>query len=1088
MRPAIFSRSVALFSIFVLAASSACDLRARFGAQLAIASGVLAAPSRAEAQNPTPKSAGQFSENDLPANRDSAVLLTVPAPGRYAVRARSASGVAIQLVDMIAGPSEIAGAAGLRDGRLDLLLDKGVYKLRVFGAKGAAGKVKLSAEPFQELETQRTSLAPGQKYGGELGDLAQRSYFVDVGPAGQLAVEAVGRVLQDLRLWRVGGELVDLAPQKRTIEPKPGHSASRLRLEGAVEPGRYVATAYGGEPLVWPEGSAAQPFLLRLVAPSSLAAGVVEGVIGPFGSARFEAPASYDAFLLELPQPVTARLEAKRGRAATSSATIAKTNREPIAVVTAPANGKDPAIVEVSGFEGQTFQLRALRSASRLTFEGSGPHLVAVDVAGEGEDEIPATALLARMEKDATRVIAADAPRIAPGRAWRRKFNLRGPSSLLFEATASGPIAIATQGPRVRAAIEPVFGSLAPRADGRQPTQYDLQAGFYVLSLEPIDGAVGVLDVTLGQPGLVPEIAPPAPPRSILSFGEQPIDKSASYAIIVNSAPNSLLTGPRTIALPADLEQAPLPLWQEAAAEISVPVRAPQAGKLVAHDAKGANVPLTLADERLENNLRFATLRIQATGQARALGVVFVADATAPPPEENAREAIRERSLPTIAVSRPHFFDLARNERREFRFDAPQGGLYRIETLGRLQTSLAVGTNVSPRFGEASGNGPGHNGLATTYLRAGSYRVAVSANESAGHLGLSVTPAALQTTAKLSSEGSARASLAGGRGAIVPIEIANDGLYRIDLQGLGRQWRARLEDADGWPLTTPGKLTRLVRRFEKGGYRLVVLPEDVEARMVARLRPIAKPSALEGHGPHPLPFERAQKLQWREPQAKGAPRTPDVWRFSLQGDADVEIDISEGMIAELIKNGGDNVGKFAAGRKFAGKLGPGDYAVEARSLAHDDRLDYEVSLTAKELQPGAPRFVDLPATLAFATSADRIVDLTSFGDRELVGVLKDANGAVVEWLEGRADDWNIALSRRLPAGRYTLELNELSGKPGSAGQPVESAESSEDGETSPSEEASQAASDAQAAEAAETADEAVAARDARRRRQRAVRF
>lgn len=68
--------------------------------------------------------------------------------------------------------------------------------------------------------------------GGELGDLAQRSYSVEVGPAGRLAVEAVGRALQDLRLWRVGGELVDITPAKRIIEPQPGHSVGRLRLEG----------------------------------------------------------------------------------------------------------------------------------------------------------------------------------------------------------------------------------------------------------------------------------------------------------------------------------------------------------------------------------------------------------------------------------------------------------------------------------------------------------------------------------------------------------------------------------------------------------------------------------------------------------------------------------------------------------------------------------------------------------------------------------------------------------------------------------------------------------------------------------------
>lgn len=49
---------------------------------------------------------GQFSASDLPADRDGAAILTVPAAGRYSVRAKSASGARIDIVDMIEGPGE----------------------------------------------------------------------------------------------------------------------------------------------------------------------------------------------------------------------------------------------------------------------------------------------------------------------------------------------------------------------------------------------------------------------------------------------------------------------------------------------------------------------------------------------------------------------------------------------------------------------------------------------------------------------------------------------------------------------------------------------------------------------------------------------------------------------------------------------------------------------------------------------------------------------------------------------------------------------------------------------------------------------
>ena len=280
-----------------------------------------------------------FAPNELPADRDGASLLTIPAPGRYSIRVKSPSGARIELVDMIAGPLDSAGAPGLRDGRIDALLDKGVYKLRVSAAKGASGKAALSAQAFAEADATKPTLASGRIQSGELGDLQQRSYAFEVGAEGRVSLEAIGRALSDLRVWRNDGELVDLSFEQETVETKPGRAMTRLRLEGALEPGRYIVTAYGGEKLVWAQGETAQPFMLRLDEPATLAAGVAEGVIGPFGAARFDAPASYDAFRLDLAQQTPARLEARRN-GAREIATISKNSRAPSATVRLASDGK----------------------------------------------------------------------------------------------------------------------------------------------------------------------------------------------------------------------------------------------------------------------------------------------------------------------------------------------------------------------------------------------------------------------------------------------------------------------------------------------------------------------------------------------------------------------------------------------------------------------------------------------------------------------------------------------------------------------------------------------------------------------------
>ncbi|BDV37470.1 hypothetical protein [Methylocystis bryophila] len=999
---------------------------------------LLVAPTaQALAEKGGSAASARLSPSELPADHDGAAMLSVPAAGRYAIRVRSPSGARIELVDMIEGPLDAAGAPGGRDGRIDAILDQGVYKLRVSGAKGASGAARLSAEPFQELNERRLPLAPETIQSAELTDLQQRSYAIEVGPEGRIYVEAIGRSLADLRLWRENGELLDLAFEKRGAEPKPGRPMTRIRLEGPVAQGRYTVTAYGGEPIVWSEGGKAQPFMIRLASPTPLDAGVAEGTLGPFGSARFVAQPNSNAFRLEAPQPAPLRLDEWRGGQRRGFAEIAKKSRDAFATLRDEHEETEPATLEVSGVEGQAYRLHALHSDARFSIEAAGPYLIGLDVAGQGADEVPATAIFARIERDGkTRVLASDAPRVSPRRPWRGRFNLRGPTGLLFEMAEAGPLAVEAKGVSLRPTIEPALSDgLAPRADGKRPGRYDLAKGFYLLSLDPAQGAGGVVDVTLGAPGVAAPEPAPTPARLGISFGEQKLERDGAYLILGNVAPE-LIVGPRVVALPSDLSRGPLALWQGAGETISIPVLEPKDGRIVAHNARGAEILFKLGPKTVHDGIALQRLTIDPSGEERALGLSFVANpatAQAAPeggeakeekPEKKTAKGAKPGHAPLAASpGRPVYFDLGRDETREIRFEAPEGGLYRVETLGRLKTHVAVASNVSTHLGEGEDDGPGHNGLVVTYLRAGPYRALVTAKESAGRVGLAVTPVARVETATLAGEGSARATLDPGKGAAIPFDIATAGPYRLDLYGLGRAWRARLEDKDGWPLAKPGSITRLDRAFEKGGYRLVALPEAVEARLAFRLARVEPEKLLSGHGPHPLPFDAPQKLQWREPAARGAKRDPDVWRFSLKGDAQITLSLSEGMIGDVIRGENEVVGKVAGGRNLEQRLPAGDYRVETRALSSDDRLDYEISLSSKELQPEAPRVVELPAKLTFALAKESLVDLTSFGDKAFHGVLKNEKGEVVEQLSGRTNDWNMALARRLPAGAYRLSLH-----------------------------------------------------------------
>jgi len=114
------------------------DFRKRACAATRVAAAVAALavspPARsAPAASPAPpvgvREGAALARAEVPAKGRAETLLTVSQFGRYAVLARSAQGASLQLVDRMAGPGSVAGVAGSRDGRLDLFLDRGDYKV-----------------------------------------------------------------------------------------------------------------------------------------------------------------------------------------------------------------------------------------------------------------------------------------------------------------------------------------------------------------------------------------------------------------------------------------------------------------------------------------------------------------------------------------------------------------------------------------------------------------------------------------------------------------------------------------------------------------------------------------------------------------------------------------------------------------------------------------------------------------------------------------------------------------------------------------------------------------------------------------------
>lgn len=976
-------------------------------------------PDIPSASNP-PAAAGRLDTAALPASEHTETLVHVTSPGRFAIAAHSQGGVALQLVDMLTGPSDVAGVAGSQDGRLDQLLDVGTYKLRVFAAKGATGSVALTLTAFHDSAPPYALPQPGRILTASLADGEQRGFWLTVpeagGGAANVRIEAAGRALNDLRLWRNGRELTELLPDQRRIEPQPGHPMTDLRLTGHVEPGTYLAIAYAGPAQPWTDNDTTQPFYLRAGASPALAEGWTNGVVGPFGTEVFAWPAMRGSLRLDLPAPAVASLTL-----GSSTVRIARNSRDPSVRIAGPARGE--AVVELQAATGQPYTLRmvALPGANSLTQPNQltqpGTYFLTAVTTGLGGDEPPPAVLLQRFDPPGAvprppAIIANTLPRIGADNGWHARFNLRGEVDLPFQSDAGGEVAVHGSGVDITTQRE--SGSV-----------YDLPPGYFILALRPNPGAQGILDLIVGKPGQTPALQPPLPPDPALPLGVQTVTRGQRLTLIGTRGPNiAMALAARPV--PVALVEGPLIVTLDAATPLTVPVQLAPGGRLAVAEVGIGDVAFARTDGPGPGQTMVA---IPAADHPRTVVLSWRRNPLAPAPIAAPPPADRTLS---VQAGTPVFFDLARGEERGFTLTVPQGGLYRIETLGRLHTSARLATPLIARLGNADANGVGQNMLIQSVLRAGRYRVDVKAADSTGHLGLSASLAPLLSGATLLPGASVRASLPAGTGVAFPIEIGDQApSYRINVDGLGAAWTGRLEDDEGWPLTTPGPLDGTEQALRKGHYRLVVAPDVVARKVVVRLTPLIKPVEITGHGPHDLPFGTPVTATWREPDMRDQPRVPDAWRFDLAGSAQVTLRLADGMVAELRRSGTDSAPVRIVGT-YQQRLEPGAYVLDATSLGPNDRLAYSLRLDTAELQPDVPRNVTLPADVAIAIAQARVVSLTTFGTTPVRADLRRQDGSVVGRYGAREDDWNIAASRLLPAGRYRLLLRAATAPEGSS--------------------------------------------------------
>jgi hypothetical protein len=577
-----------------------------------------------------------------------------------------------------------------------------------------------------------------------------------------------------------------------------------------------------------------------------------------------------------------------------------------------------------------------------------------------------------------------------------------------------------------------------------------LDPGYYVLSGQPVEDGKGIIDIRVAAEGVTGDGGNQAKETSIL-FQRQTLTDGLYYSLYLNDQPG-VQAGVVLRRLPVDL-QSGLPLVLKAGQSLKIPVTAPKDGLVTAIAEDATALPFSIdrgtAVTEWRGDGREHTLTIaNKTDKAFNAALRYTLDSLAPnaPLPKVSPEALAAiPNFPSLEPQQTAYFNIEKTEQRTFVLDVAEPGLYRVESSGLLQTEGNMRTRTVISLDRQANNGTGRNFLLQQYLGQGRYQVSVVAQgETHGRMGVVAARTDLMDGGALSLGVPARDTIASGNGLVYTFEIAEAGQYKLQALGLGRTYTMRLEDQDGWPIIAPNTPADVTLDFKPGRYRLVILPQPVEAKIVTLLERVEEPATFEGHGPHDLVLNQPQDFQWQEPE-EGAERVPDQWRFDLPAAVHVAIDLSRGMRADLVGADGKTRNEVIGGETWSGELPTGGYILRATTLEPNNRFDYTVSVAATELVAGRSLVTNLPADIPVSIGSDSVVEIGSFGVTDVRAWLYDADGHLAATNDDRPNDWNFAIAGRLKPGTYRLHLEAVGAPPGAAPQPAVT-DTVEDGE------------------------------------------
>jgi hypothetical protein len=1021
-----------------------------------------AAASAAAARDGVPAAAAEpatLEPAGVPAKGRAQSLLKVSRPGRYSLSVKSESGTALQLVDRMGGPGAFFGAAGEADGRIDVFLEPGEYLVRTWGDKLAKGQAALSVAAFKPLVQSELRLPFLREVEAELGDLEERSYWFQLDKPTLFVLEAAGRHLADVSLWRDGGWLVDAAVNTSEIEPRMGRPLRLQQIETGLEPGLYRISFAGGPGTSWSDDDGSRPLAIRWGLETAGEAGRGQYQLGLFGYVRLLMQRSTSYLRLELPGGAlpagqSLRLEYldwEKGQTFAEPDSYSELTKEstiPVLETYLDAQERGFRLVTISGATGEKFTFQYFNNERVRTFNKDGRFWLATLHAGDAADRLDATAIFTRRERRWTstpvplEAASADVVQLGPGVVKQRKVSIGGTSEVFFKVAALGEYEFSMPKTALRvmpflptwqySAASPPFGDKANAPFKEGTARYQLDPGYYVLQLEPREEDVALLTMRSTAGPAKPAITAP---HGMAVLGEQTLEARYDNTVFINAEPG-VEAGLVLRPLPVEVTW-PLPL-EATEKPVTVPVEVLHRGLLRARaEDETIQLSLTVGGQVYPGSAwldagtyQVGVSRLDGLAQPVSASLYFLS-----------ADRVEEEPLPTLPADAlaklpiypllddraERFFDLDKNGMRTFLVHAEEPALYRLESSGLLATFGSLRTSLRPRLDASQDGGSGRNFLLQQFLGPGDYQLSVKAlGESAGHLGVKLSRSPVKDGGLLGPGLAARADLPAGEAIAYRLKVPAAGTYRVRALGLGRPFRVRLDDKDGWPLVQPGSAGDLQLELAAGEYRLIVLPQAVDGRVVTRFDVFPSAGERQGHGPFPLPFGVTLAHRWIE-SPEGETRRPDVFTFSLPAEAELEVELDAEMRAEIFRRGDSvKVADVPPARRFSGRLAAGDYELRVYCSRRNNRVDYRLRIDTAQLLAGQSRKIEVPSSIELSLGAgSRLAEISSFGQVDVRARLYDAEGREVARFDDRPGDWNFSFSGRL-SGRHRLQVDPVS--------------------------------------------------------------